>query len=355
MDKTAVVFEVATSEQGLAEMLHGATLALREMKRPLDLHLVVYDEDEARALAARELMVAAAQVGAEIAFHAAPDRVPERVESPIRVHKSCPGNPIRTAFLVAREVNGVVISPGNTGLVMAGALYEFGRLPGIERPPIAAPWPTLGKTLFVLDAGANVDIRPQHLVQFAHIGKVYVERIFDRANPRIGLLSNGSEEYKGNSLVRDTHRLLSEDSGINFAGYIEGQTVFEGNVDILLMDGFIGNILLKFAEGLAASINRVLRDEIRTNPLSAFLAWLFFQPSLRRFKKRFDYTEFGGAPLLGVKGNVVISHGRSDAIALKNAIRWAVRMLDEDIAARIEREIGEKSEQAQLGNSGRGL
>ncbi len=355
MDKTAVVFEVATSEQGLAEMFHGATLALREMKRPLDLHLVVYDEDEARALAARELTVAAAQVGAEITFHTAPDRVPERVESPIRVHKSYPGNPIRTAFLVAKDINGVVISPGNTGLVMAGALYEFGRLPGIERPPIATPWPTLRKSLFVLDAGANVDIRPQHLVQFAHIGRIYVERIFDRPNPRVGLLSNGSEEYKGNSLVRDTHRLLSKDSSINFTGYVEGQTVFEGNVDILLMDGFIGNILLKFAEGLAASINKVLREEIRTNPLSAFLAWLFFQPSFRRFKKRFDYTEFGGAPLLGVKGNVVISHGRSDAVALKNAVRWAVRMLDEDIAARIEREIGEKSEQTQSGNSGKGL
>lgn len=355
MDKTAVVFEVATSEQGLAEMFHGATLALREMKRPLDLHLVVYDEDEARVLAARELTAAVAQVGAKITFHTAPDRVPERVESPIRVHKSYPGNPIRTAFLVAKDVNGVVISPGNTGLVLAGALYEFGRLPGIERPPIATPWPTLGKSLFVLDAGANVDIRPQHLVQFAHIGRIYVERIFDRPNPRVGLLSNGSEEYKGNSLVRDTHRLLSKDSSINFAGYVEGQTVFEGNVDILLMDGFIGNILLKFAEGLAAATNRVLKEEIRRNPLGALLARVFLQPSFRRFRKRFDYTEFGGAPLLGVKGNVVISHGRSDASALKNAIRWAVRMLDEDIAARIEREIGEQGEQAPLGNSGNGL
>ncbi len=346
MSESAVVFEAATAEQGLAEMFRGAALALRQINRPLDLHLVVYDEEEAKALAARELMPAVDSVGAAIKFHTATDKLPERVESPIRVHKSYPGNPIRTAFLVAKDIGGVVISPGNTGLVLAGALYEFGRLPGIERPPIATPWPTLGKTLFVLDAGANVDIRPQHLLQFAHIGKIYVERIFDRPNPLIGLLSNGSEEYKGNSLVRESHRLLSEDSSINFAGYVEGQTVFEGNVDILLMDGFIGNILLKFAEGLAAATNKVLREEIRRNPLGALMARAFLQPSFRRFKQRFDYAEWGGAPLLGVKGNVVISHGRSDANALKNAIRWAVRMVDEDIAARIEREIGEGDAQS---------
>jgi glycerol-3-phosphate acyltransferase PlsX len=345
MGETAVIFEAATAELGLAEVFHGAVAALRQLNRPLDLHLVVYDENEAKELALPELTPVADGLGASVTFHTAIDRLPERVESPLRVHRSFPGNPIRTAFLVAKDLGGVVISPGNTGLVLAGALYEFGRLSGIERPPIATPWPTLGKILFVLDAGANVDVRPKHLLQFARIGKIYVQRIFDRPNPKIGLLSNGSEEYKGNALVRDTHRLLSQESDLNFAGYIEGQTIFDGNVDILLMDGFIGNILLKFGEGLAFATNKVLREEIKRNPLGALLARAFLQSSFRRFKKRFDYTEFGGAPLLGVKGNVVISHGRSDANALKNAIRWAVRMVEEDIAARIEREIGEPKEQ----------
>ncbi len=224
---------------------------------------------------------------------------------------------------------------------MTAALFEMGRIHGVERPPIATPWPTAKKMLFSLDSGANVDLRPLHLHQFAHIGKVYVERVFSRPNPAIGLLSNGSEDYKGNALVREAFKLLSADRSLNFIGFIEGQNFFAGDIDVLVHDGFLGNILLKFAEGLASTVNKMLRDEIRASLFAALATSLFLRPALRRYKKRFDYTEFGGAPLLGVKGNVVICHGRSDANAIKNAIRWSVGMVDEDIAHGIEQELAE--------------
>ena len=351
MITTPIVLDAATAEKGLPEALLGATEALRVLERPIDLHLVVYNAKEADALAARNLHPQAAKFGATITIHEAKEQVPEKVESPVKVFRAFPDNPINTACRIARDVNGVFISPGNTGLVMAAALFEMGRIPGVDRPPIATPWPTAKKTLFSLDSGANVDVRPQHLHQFAHIGKVYVERVFKRPNPVIGLLSNGSEDYKGNSLVREAFKLLSADSSLNFAGYVEGQNFFAGDIDLLVHEGFIGNILLKFAEGLASTVNRMLRDEIRKSLFAALATSLFLRPALRRYKKRFDYTEFGGAPLLGIKGNVVICHGRSDANAIKNAIRWGVHMVDEDIAQGIEREIADKGLDAQVEES----
>jgi glycerol-3-phosphate acyltransferase PlsX len=339
MAETPVVFDAATAEEGLPETFRGAAHALTLINRPLDLHLVVYDAKEAEGLAARELLPAAKKCGGKVTFHAATEHLPAKIESPVKIYRSIPGNPITTACKLARQLNGVAISPGNTGLVMAAALFEMGRLPGVDRPPIATPWPTLGKTMFALDSGANVDLRPQHLHQFAHIGKVYVERVYKRPNPVIGLLSNGSEDYKGNSLVREAFKLLSADSSLNFAGYVEGQNFFAGDIDLLVHEGFIGNVLLKFAEGLASTVNKMLRDEIRKSLFAGLATSLFLRPALRRYKKRFDYTEFGGAPLLGVKGNVVICHGRSDANAIKNAIRWGVRMIDENIAEGIEQQL----------------
>src|SRR4030042_1456619 len=163
MNPIPVVREIASAEQGIAEMLHGAMLGLKMLKRPLDLHLVVYEDKETKLLAERELMPVAQRLGATVTLHTADDRLPERIESPVKVYRSSPGNPISTAFRLAKEMQGVVISPGNTGLVMACALFELGRIPGISRPPIATPWPTKRKSMFILDSGANVDVRPVHL------------------------------------------------------------------------------------------------------------------------------------------------------------------------------------------------
>jgi len=338
MRPPSVVFELATGEKGVSEMLRGAALALLEVGRPIRLHLVGYDAEELRQAASRRLLPASKSAGAEVVFHQAKDRLPERIASPVKVYRSYPDNPISVGLRLAGENGSAFISPGNTGLVMTCALFLLGRIPGIERPPIIAPMPTRQQAVFYLDAGAHVDVRPRHLQQFAHIGQVYVERIFGRANPRIGLLSNGSEDYKGNSLVQEAHRLLSADSSLNFVGYIEGQDIFAGNVDLIVCDGFIGNILLKSAEGLATTVYRILRQEMTANPFNALAARVFLGAAIARLKKRLDYSEWGGAPLLGIRGNVVICHGRSNANAIKNALQLALRMVEEDISAVIERE-----------------
>jgi len=339
MDRPTVVFELATGEMGVKEMLRGAASALLEAGRPIQLHLVGYDAEQIRLAAEAQLLPAASRTGTEVAFHEAKHRLPERIESPVKAYRAYPDNPISVGLKLASENGAVFISPGNTGLVVTGAMFIMGRLPGIERPPIITPLPTLRRSIFYLDAGAHVDVRAQHLLQFAHIGKVYLERIFDRVNPRIGLLSNGTEDYKGNALVREAHHLLSEDSALNFVGYIEGQDIFAGDVDLMICDGFIGNILLKSAEGLATTIYRILRQEMTANPLYALAARMFLGPSIARLKRRLDYSEWGGAPLLGIRGNVVICHGRSNANAIKNAIRWSLRMVEADISAVIEQEV----------------
>jgi glycerol-3-phosphate acyltransferase PlsX len=339
MLETTIVLDAASAEKGVDEIMLGAALGLRKLKRPIDLHLVVYDDSDTQSPAGNELASAASAVGASVTFHTASDRLPDSIESPVKAYRSYANNPINIAFQLYKKTGGAIISPGNTGLVMTCALFELGRIPGISRPPIATPWPTRRKSMFILDSGANVDVRPVHLHQFAHIGRVYMSRVFKRENPRIGLLSNGSEDYKGSQLVKEAHKLLSEDSAINFVGHVEGQSLLDGNVDVLLCDGFLGNILLKFAEGLASTFGTLLKEEITRNPFTAMAAWLFFRGSMARFKRRFDYSEWGGAPLLGVKGNVVICHGRSEAKAIMNSILWASRMVDEDVSRNIEAEV----------------
>lgn len=335
----SLVFELATGEKGLSEMLRGAALALLEANRRIHLHLVGYDTDKLRHAASTRLLPAADRTKADITFHEAQDRLPERIESPVKVYRAYPNNPISAGLRLAGDTHAAFISPGNTGLVMTCALFLLGRLPRIERPPIITPLPTRQRSIFCLDAGAHVDVRPQHLLQFAHIGRVYVERMFGRHDPRIGLLSNGTEDYKGNSLVREAHRLLSADPELNFVGYIEGQDIFSGSIDLMICDGFIGNILLKSAEGLATAIYRILRREIAANKFNALAARLFLGPAITRLKKRLDYSEWGGAPLLGIRGNVVVCHGRSNANAIKNALQLALRMVDEDISSVIEQEV----------------
>lgn len=339
MPEPTIVLDAASAEKGVDEAMLGAALALRKLKRPIGLHLVVYDDSDTQSPAGSELAAAANATGTSLTFHPASDRLPDSIESPVKVYRNYANNPINIAFRQYKENGGAVISPGNTGLVMTCALFELGRIPGISRPPIATPWPTRRKSMFILDSGANVDVRPVHLHQFAHIGRVYVSRVFKRESPRVGLLSNGSEDYKGSLLVKEAHKLLTDDPAINFVGHVEGQNLLDGNVDVLLCDGFLGNVLLKFAEGLASTFGALLKEEIARNPLTALAAWLFFRGSMARFKKRFDYSEWGGAPLLGVKGNVVICHGRSEAKAIKNAVIWATRMIDEDISRSIEEEV----------------
>jgi glycerol-3-phosphate acyltransferase PlsX len=214
-----------------------------------------------------------------------------------------------------------VVSAGNTGAAMAAALLTLGRIEGIDRPAIAAVLPTLRGRAIMLDVGANVDCRPKHLLQFAIMGSVYASRVLGVLEPRLGIMSNGAEETKGNELVIRASQLLKQ-SGLHFIGNVEGRDFFGGVADVVVCDGFVGNLLLKFGEGLALGIFTLLREELSRGPLVR-LGVALATPRLRALARRMDYTEYGGAPLLGVNGVCIITHGSSKAKAIRNSIGLA--------------------------------
>lgn len=229
---------------------------------------------------------------------------------------------VRLAFdLVKDDRACAAVSAGNSGATMAAGMFVLKRISGIERPAIAQIFPNLnGKTL-VLDVGGNVDCKPIHLAQFAILGEVYARYAMGISNPTVGLLSNGEEDSKGNELTRETNALLRATS-LNYSGYVEGRDVFNGSVDVVVCDGFVGNVVLKLSEGLSDAAGKMLKKEILKSWVSK-LGYLFVRGAFNRFKKIVDYAEYGGAPLLGINGVGMICHGGSNVKAIKNAIRFA--------------------------------
>jgi glycerol-3-phosphate acyltransferase PlsX len=219
-----------------------------------------------------------------------------------------------------------LVSAGNTGAQMAAALLALGRIEGIARPAIATILPTVAGAKLLLDVGANVDCRPQHLLQFAQMGAVYAERILGLPSPRVGLLNIGTERTKGNELTLAAFDLLVS-SGLNFIGNVEPRDIPLGVADVVVCDGFVGNSILKFGEGLAAALITMLRQELANRPLARAGAALAL-PALRSLWRKLDYAEYGGAPLLGVNGVSVVCHGSSKARAIENAIRVAVQCVE---------------------------
>ncbi|TMF62128.1 MAG: phosphate acyltransferase PlsX, partial [Chloroflexi bacterium] len=232
------------------------------------------------------------------------------------------------------RANGLV-SAGNSGAVMAAALFGLHRITGIDRPAIGSIIPTAtGKNCFLLDVGANTDAKPEHLLQYAVMGGIYAEKLMGVASPRVAQLSNGEEAGKGNQLVQAAEPLLRAQPGINFIGNVEGKDIFRGKADVVVTDGFSGNVLIKTAEGAAEFVFQSMRDAVRGDPL-ATLGGLLMRPKLRAVRRRADWREFGGALLLGVNGVVVIAHGRSDARAIFNAVRVARDAVDQAVVPTI--------------------
>jgi len=233
---------------------------------------------------------------------------------------------IRIAFdLVKKGMVDAVVSAGNSGATMAAGMFLLGRLKGIDRPAIATIFPNLHGRTLILDVGGNVDCKPQNLVQFAVMGEVYAKYFMGIERPRVGLLSNGEEESKGNELTRESHALLHallRGTPFNYLGYVEGRDVFSGSVDVVVCDGFVGNVVLKVSEGLVETVGKMLKDEIKQSFLS-MAGYLFVRRAFKNFRKKVDYSEYGGAPLLGINGVGMICHGGSSAKAIKNAIRFA--------------------------------
>src|ERR1700741_4229710 len=231
-----------------------------------------------------------------------------------------------------------LVSAGNTGAVMTVARFLLGTLESVDRVALAAPFPNAkGGVSVMLDVGANVDSKPEHLVQFAVMGEMYYRATFGNRKPRVGLLSIGEEESKGNELTREVNERL-KGAHMQYIGNVEGGDLFSGNVDVIVCDGFVGNIALKICEGLAFQIFGLLRKSINSS-LASQVGFLFSRGALKGLKKKIDYAESGGAPLLGVRGVCVIAHGRSNANAIKNAIRVAAGLAKAGINEKIEEEL----------------
>ncbi|MGZ3630535.1 MAG: phosphate acyltransferase PlsX [Ktedonobacteraceae bacterium] len=254
------------------------------------------------------------------------DEVIEMDEHPAAAVRKKKNASMTLALQLVRDGSALgAVSAGNSGAMMAASLFTLKRIEGVDRPALGTVFPTRDGVSFVLDVGANTDCKPEYLQQFALMGSIYMERIFSVASPRVGLLANGEEETKGNELVLQTHQLLkahAEALGINFIGNIEGRDIPTGGADVVVCDGFVGNVVLKLSEGMAETLLGLLRTQM-TSSLPNKLAAAVLQPGLRKVFRRMDYAEYGGVPLLGINGSAIIAHGRSNAKAIKNALRVA--------------------------------
>ncbi len=259
-------------------------------------------------------------------------------DSPATVFRRKKDSSIRVANELVKKGEAVgVISAGSTGAAMATSLFVIGPLEGVERPAIATIMPTVTGACVVLDVGANVDCKPSHLLQFAIMGEVFAKYLLRNPNPKVGLLSIGEEATKGNELTKEAFKLLTE-TCLNFIGNIEGRDVMSGKADVVVCDGFIGNVVLKTAEGVAGAISEILKEEVGRSLLRK-AGYLLMRPAFRSLKSKMDYAEYGGAPLLGIDGISIISHGRSSDRAIKNAIRVAAEFARSDVNKHIHEDI----------------
>lgn len=257
-------------------------------------------------------------------------------DEPVRaVRRKKTASMVLAAQLVADGNADACISAGNTGALMAAGLFVVGRIEGIERPALAPTLPTIGGEGFLLlDVGANADAKPEHLVQYAIMGSIYSEKARGITNPRVGLLNIGTEEKKGNELVRNTYELL-KDADINFIGNVESRDLLDGVADVVVADGFTGNMVLKTIEGTAMSVFKMLKSAL-TSSFKSKMAAAVLKPDLTVLKNKMDYTEYGGAGLFGLKAPVIKAHGSSDANAVFNSIRQAREMVEKDVSGTIK-------------------
>lgn len=320
---------------------------------------------EGAALAARELGRSAILVGdrarieAELArLGARAGRLPLLVrhasevigmdEPPSAILRRKKDSSLRVCLELVREGEAAAaVSAGNSGAFMALGSLVLGRLEGVDRAAIATLLPTRAGWTVLIDAGANVDCKPHHLVQFAIMGEVYARHVLGVPEPRVGLLTNGTEEGKGNDVTREAHALLKRAS-LRFLGNVEGRDIYNGSADVIVCDGFVGNVALKTSEGLAEAVRAMMREEVERR-WQAKLGYVLLRPAFRAFERRVDYAEVGGAPLLGLAGVAIVSHGGSNAKAIKNAIRVAATFAATDVNRHIHDDLARNRDLALLG------
>jgi glycerol-3-phosphate acyltransferase PlsX len=335
-----VAVDAMGGDHGPAPAVEGTLQAVQELGIEA---LLVGDESQIRAQLQRLRCT-----DPRVSVHHAPQTVGMH-ESPAQVARKKRDSSIWIATdLVKAGEASAVISAGNTGASMVAAFFLLGVIKGVERPAIAATLPTLTGTAIMLDVGANVDCTAEHIHQFALMGNEYGKHAFGKPNPRLGLLSIGEEDSKGNEVTREAFRLLKSSPLINFIGNVEGRDVYSGAADVIVCDGFIGNVALKISEGVAETIKKMLMKEIAGSRLGR-LAYVFLAGPLLRLRRRMDYAEFGGAPLLGVNGISIICHGRSSPKAIKNAIGRAKGLAESRLNELIQRDIEESLAQHRKG------
>lgn len=320
-----IAIDAMGTDAAPAVEVEGALRALTELEDDIEL-VLVGDPDLIRAELARHDASESPRLG----IRPATDRV-RAGDSPATVLRKKPDSSIAVGLRLHKEGEvDAFVSAGSTGAVMAASLFLLRPLPGVERPSVGTFFPTRGAPTLLLDAGTNVDCKPRHLVQFAHLGRVYMADVLGLDSPRIGLLNIGEEPEKGNELTQETHRLLAADPGLNFVGNIEGREILEGTCDVLVADGFAGNVLLKFYESAAHFVLGLVAAELaksgEARPLDSVARLL-------------DYSEYGGAPLLGVNGVTIICHGGSPPKAIRNAIRVAAQAVRSDMVADMAAEL----------------
>lgn len=336
-----IALDAMGGDYGPEKPVGGALAALGELEGDFEIILVGQEERVRSLLAGRAIPADRLRV------HDAPDVI-GMDESPASALRHKKQSSIMVGLeLVKDGVADAFVSAGHTGAVMAGGLVTLGRLENIARPAIATIFPTQELPCLVLDVGANVESKPSHLLQFAVMGHIYVSDVLGRPRPRVGLLSIGEEPTKGNELTVAAHRLLGE-SGLNFIGNVEGRDVLKGAADVVVCDGFVGNVLLKFGESFVDFLADAIQEEVRTRRLAP-LGALLMRPVFASLRRRIDYAEYGGAPLLGVNGVVIICHGRSSEKAFRNAVRVARVAAERKLNRRIERAVQEFTAAARGG------
>ena len=272
------------------------------------------------------------------------DEVISNDDAPVKAVRRKKDSSMVVGMNLLKEGKGdVFLSAGSTGALLAGGLFILGRVSGIDRPTLATVYPVIGSLPSLLvDTGANAECKPKNLVEFALMGSIYMEMVLNRPSPRVGLINNGTEEHKGTTLTKEAHRLLKE-SGLNFIGNIETRELQNGVCDVIVTDGFTGNAVIKLTEGMGLMVLREMKKRFLSNTKSK-LGALLLKEQLMGIKKEFDYTEYGGAPLLGVRGAVLKMHGSSDANAVMQTILKAIPYVREDVVGTIERSILDLSE-----------
>ncbi len=325
-----IVVDAMGSEMGTSVEVEGAIQAVKEYGHDI---ILVGDE----AVIERELDKRAPGAHHKISVIHAPERIEMHEPAALSVRRKRKSSIVVGLEVLKRDEADGFVSAGNTGAVVCAATLSLRMLPGIERPGIAIAIPTMTGVSVIIDVGANIDPKALHLFQYGVMADAYCRYILHKSNPKIGLLNVGEEESKGTEFIKEAHTLLSE-SKLNFIGNIEGRDIYVGTADIVICDGFVGNVILKVSESVIDTLVKLIKKEIKSNPI-AMVGALLITTAFKALKKKMDYAEYGGAPLLGIDGTCIISHGSSTPKAIKNAIRVTAEFKEQNVNKHIMDEL----------------